>query len=292
MIILGLNNRIDAATITSDGTFEAALPLANLKTKILAQVARTTTDAAFTITIDLSAKSARSIGALAIAGHNLSRTATVNFKTYQNTTLLDDSGDLSPWPYLHPEDLHWTAHTYSAAIIDTGRIAEANPTLIYFLPANSAANKVEILITDTSNPDAYVEIGRVFVGEQLQPDFGEDYGKASWGLLDFSEISPSQRHILFSNHYPLLRTLQASFDHLTDGEAQGGLQGAQKLAGLTGEMLVAPDRPTYVTISASKAVDSFWFAKAFLSRQTAIDPLQTPYLQANSTTLNLEEIAL
>jgi len=291
MIILGLNNRINAATLTSSGTYVATLPLTNLQTNVLAEVARTTTDAALTITIDLTGEPARSIGALAIAGHNLSRTATIQYQTYQGATEVNDSGALSPWPYLHAEDPHWTAHTYAAAIIDTDRIAEAMPTSIYFLPANVEANKVIITITDTSNPDSYIEIGRVFVGEQLEPDMGEDYGKANLNLLDYSEIITTQRHILYENPYTPLRTAQIAYEHLTDGEAIGAIRTAQKRARLTGEWLIASSRPTYETISSVQAPDSFWFEKTFMARQTAFDALTYPYLQANASTLNFEEIA-
>ncbi len=291
MIILGINNRTNIATLTSTATYAASLPLANLKTAILPEVARTTTTDLFTITANLSSQPARSIGALAIAAHNLSRNATIQYQTYQNTTEVDDSGVLAVWPYLPEEHPHWQAHTYTAEIIDDERISQAMPTHIYFLPANTKANKVIITITDESNSDGYIQLGRLFIGEQIDPELGEDYGKASWGLLDYSQITTTDRHILYSNTYKPLRTVQASFEHLTDGEAQGALQTAQTLGGLTGEILIAPRRPTYQTISGSKVVDSFWFSRAFLARQTAIDPLTTPYLQANTATLNLEEIA-
>lgn len=290
-LIFGLNNRIDVAAVTSDAaSWVSTLPLTNLQSPRLAEVARTT-DLSFTLTIDLSAKAARGIGCVAIAGHNLSATAQVQIVTSQGVTQKDDSGVLSPWMYLSADDPHWDTHSYSAAIIDSERLAELTPTLIYFLPTNKMANKVVITITDTSNPDNYIEIGRVFVGEQMGFEMGEEYGDAAYGLIDFSEIQITKRRARYAYEYPRLRTLIVGFNHLTRGEALGGLRSAQLRAGLMGEVITAEGIPTYTTISGSKCVDSNWFINAFFGYFTEFDGLRNPYFSAYSMPVSIEEAA-
>ncbi len=289
-IIFGFNNRIDLSTLTSSATFAGTLPLANIKTPVLAQVARTTTDAAFTLTADMGGLAARSIGVVAIAGHNLSRAATVQVQTYQGATPVDDSGVLSPWPFLAADNPHFDAHSYSAAIVDAERIAAMMPTCIYFLPADSAANKVVISIDDSSNAAGYVQIGRLFIGDTLAPAMGAEYGATAFGHVDFSEIQQTKSRVKYNYRHPVIRTLAVSFEHLSNGEATGALYAAQQTHGLTGEIIIALDRPDYTTISGVKVVDSNWFAKAFLANFTALDLLTNPYFNAHAGAVNAEEV--
>lgn len=291
-VVLGLRNRIDVSTLTSDTAWVSTLPLTNVKTQILGHVARTTTDNAFTITADFSGLPARNIGVVSLAGHNLSRTAAVQIQTYQGETEVDDSGMLSPWPYLAADDPHYLSHTWSASIVDAEHIAEMMPTLVYFLPFNLVANKVVISITNTSNPDGFVEIGRIFVGQQFVPTLNVEYNDVSYSYLDFSEIQTSRRHIKFFNKYKPIRVATAVFKDLSEGEAFGGLYAAQRTTGLTGEVIWAADKPTYRTISNLKVVDSHWFAKAFLANFTALDALSQPYLASRSGAINVEEVAI
>ena len=291
-VILGLNNRIDACALSSTATWAATLPLANIKTPVLGRVARTTGAAAFTITADFGGLAARNIGVVAIAGHNLSRLAAVQVQTYQGVTLVDDSAALSPWPYLASDDPHFQSHAFSAAIVDDERIAGMMPTLVYFLPSNSVADKVVITITDTGNAAGYVEIGRVFIGQQWLPALNVEYGDASYALLDFSAIQTTQRHVKFFDRMRPIRTATAALKDLTEGEAFGGLYAAQRSAGLTGEVVWAADKPTYLAIGGVKAVDSNWFAKAFLGNFTALDALSQPYLASRSGSINIEEVAI
>lgn len=291
MIVFGLNNRFDAADVSSDATFESALPLLNLHTPILQKVARTTTAAEFTLTIDLTALAARGIGCVAIAAHNLSRTASVQIITKQGGTVKDDSGALSPWPYLPADDLHWQTHTFSYVIVDADRKADLAPTLIYWLPEPVAGNLVEITITDTSNPDGYIEIGRVFVGEAVQPVLGEEWGDLSYGLVDYSDITTTKARAKYAYRQTPLRTATVALKHLSKSEAWGAIFAAQRRAALIGEVLIANGLPTYQTIGGKQVVDSAWFNQAFLGNFTQLDALTNPYLGAYAQTIALEEIS-
>jgi len=291
-VILGLNNRIDSAALSSTATFDTRLPLTNVQNHKLAKVARSTTASAFSVTASFTALAARSIGVVAIAGHNLSVAATVQVQIYQGAMLVDDSGLLSPWPYLANDDPHFLAHTYGAAIIDAERAAKLMPTLAYFLPANKAANKVVITIDDATNGAGYIEIGRIFVGDCLSPALNVEYGAVSYAHLDFSEIQATKRHVKSFNKYKPIRTATAAFKDLTEGEAFGGVYAAQRDAGLTGELIWAPDKPIYKAVGSVLAVDSNWFSRCFLANFTALDGLTQPYLESRSGAVNVEEVAV
>lgn len=288
-LILGVNNCYDAATLTTTGTFNSVFPLANSQTPILAQTARTTSAASFKITASLSG-SDRNIGVVSVAGHNLTRSATVQIKTYFGSTLVDDSGALSPWCYLAESDFYWANNTFVAAIINTDRIANSASNAIYFLPANIRADKVEITFIDTSNAAGFIEFARVFIGDVIEPFYNTEFGDVSWGHVDFSEIQVTKRHIKYAYRYAPLRTVAATFKWLDEGEAAALYQAKQNL-GLVGEVVVASSKPAYRTIGGVLVPDSLWFATSFLGNFTALDSLAQPYVKAHSTSINVEEVA-
>lgn len=291
MMMFGLNNRIDDAVLTSSAAFVTTLPLANIKTPYLPHFARTDGVMDFSITVNLSSLPARIMGAVAIINHNLSRTAVVSIELLQNSTSVATSGDLSPWPYLSPDDPHFTAHSYSADIIDSARIAQSMPMLTWFSGVNVVANKAIITISDPDNANGYVQIGRLFVGSQLEPEIGEDWGDASFGYVDPSDSSKSKGRVKFTFSRPMLRTTTLAFKHLTAREGLGALLSAQRQAGLSGEVIVVPSRPAWTTVGDVLAVDSVWHARAFMGNFTELDKITHPYLNAYAMTVSIDEVA-
>lgn len=291
MIIFGLNNRIDSATLTSTATFATTLPLANIQTPYLPQFARTDGDMDFTITVNLSGLPARNMGVVAIVNHNLSRTAVVSVELIQNSGSVAASGDLSPWPYLSPADPHFPVHNYSAGIIDTDRMALSMPMLTWFSDVNKVANKVVITISDPANAAGYVQIGRLFVGSQLEPQIGEDWGDAAWSYVDPSDITKSKSGVKFAFDRPRRRSAAIAFKQLTNTEAEGALLAAQRDSGLVGEIIIAPSRPDWLAVGDVLAVDSFWHSQAFLGNFAELDKITRPYLAAYAMTISLEEVA-
>lgn len=287
-IILGLNNRVDSATVTSSGNWSSTLPLSNVKSYILAKVATSTSTGTFTITVDMSGLRDRPIGCVGILNHNFSSTDTVQIQTYYNASSKDDSGTLSPFPFLASDDPVFDTYAYTPVIIDSQRRSEITPHLIYFLPTDKDANKVVITVTVASA----LSIGRIFVGSQFWPDVNVEYGGVDWGLQDFSEIVKTKSGVKYSYNYRPLREANVTYKWLTNGEATGGLWEAQRKAGLTGEVLIAPGVPTYTTIGGIKYVDSNWFSKAFIGNFSQLDRISNPYLNTDSTTLHIEEVAI
>lgn len=291
-VILGYGNRIDIAALSSDTTWETTLPLANIQSSILAKKARTTVADSFVLTVDLSAKAARSMAMVAIAGHNLSRTATVELNFYQGATLVFGSGAVSPWPYLVADDAHWSAHTFGYAIVDNERIAGMVPTFVYPLAEGIQANKLTVTVDDHSNAAGYVELGRVFVGDAFAPLQNVEYGDVSMAALDFSEIQTTKQRAKYFYKYPVIRTASVVWKHLNEAEVLGGVYAMQRTIGLTGEVVFVDGFPTYHTISGVAVPDSNWFAKAFLGNPTDLTALTYPNFSEYSGGFGIEEVAL
>ena len=288
MILISVNNKIDLSTLTG-GAFNSLFPRDNIKTPILSESARTTSITSFTLTATLPSN--HNIGCVAIAGHNLSRTAIFRVKTYLSTTLENDSGNLSAWYYLASDDLYWSnGDTFSASIASQDRIDKSNPTAVYYLPTNTKASKVEITFTDTDNQDGYIEIGRVFIGEVINPQYNVEYGDLSYGLKNLSKISLGDNGIKYARNYPILRTVVFNWKHLGLGEGITAYR-AQYELGLTGEVVTTYSLPTYADISGTKTPDSNWFMRAFLGNFAELDKLTYPYFNRHGAGVSIEEVA-
>ena len=100
-IKIGYNNRIDEATLTG-GSWSATLPLANLKTRPLSKLARTS-DAAIasaTINIDFGAATYY-VSMVGLVAHNIAAGGKVKVRgstVSDFTTNVYDSGWVDVWP--------------------------------------------------------------------------------------------------------------------------------------------------------------------------------------------------
>lgn len=284
-IILGLNNQIESATLTAvdvvaatPTVFETTLPLTHLQNYILPKVARTTTDAALTLTATFSP--AITAGVVMLANHNIGRLGKVRIKAYLSSIEVDDSGDLYVWPYS------------GGAIVNAALIATMRPDYAYFLPANTSVDAVKITITDTSNADTYIQIGRLFVGETFDAEKGVEYGDAGVAYKSMSEIQTVPRGIKYPYKQSPLRVATVNYTALTDDEAINTIFDAQRQTELIGEVVYSyKGRPTYSTISSTYAQSREFFARCFLGNFSELNPITAAFYNAHGTLLSIEEVA-
>lgn len=135
--------KFDSATITSSSEV-SGLPDDNAVHEFVAKKWRTTADTGQWIKFDLG--SAKKITMLAIFGHNLTSAATVTLEA--NTTDL------------------WTSPPYSQ-VLTWNELA-----IVKFL--DQTYQWWRIMFEDGSNPDTYIEIGRICAGEYIEPDVNVD----------------------------------------------------------------------------------------------------------------------
>jgi hypothetical protein len=274
--LLAWHNKIDNATLTSDATFVATLPLANLKSYVLPKVARTTDDNAFTITATFASSS---VGCVAVANHTLGRTSQVQIKVYASATLVHDSGVLAVYPYK------------SGAIVLDDEIATLRHDYIYFLPANITATKVEFIFTPSDA--SYVEIGRLFVGETYEPSGGVDYGDQPLRYQDLSEIKTTPRGIRYAYQQQMLRSVDLALKYLPESEIFESIFDAQRRLGVRGEVIYAHrGRPTLANTATGLAKNTTAYAQMFLANFTELNPLNQLFLRGCNTVLRLLEVAV
>lgn len=133
--------KFDAATISSSSEV-AGLPDGNVVQEFVGKKWRSTGDAAEWIKFDLGAAS--KITMVVIFGHNLTSGATVTLEA-------------------HGTDV-WTTPDYSHVLASTG---SATVPIVEFL--DQTYRWWRITIADGSNPDGYIEVGRICAGEFYEP---------------------------------------------------------------------------------------------------------------------------
>jgi hypothetical protein len=277
-------NRTDEGTL-SGGAWQAGLPLANLQDRTLSKVARSTDTALASTKFDLDLTQARWIGALALVGHNVSVLGKVRITAADSQANLSaapiySSGWIDCWPagvipqsLLEWEDDNFWLGTLSAE----ARAAWQAPFIQTF--GRQIARWWRVEIDDTTNADAYVHIGRLFLADVWTPTMNMSYGNGL-ALEDKSNVEEA----LGGNEYfyakRKARLTRLSLDWLGADEIYARLLDMQRLLGITGELLLVPDADD--TANQQR--------RAYLGRMARLAPLDHASLNVYRTQLEIREL--
>jgi hypothetical protein len=268
--------------------FVSTLPLANVKDRIIKKVARTSTNALTSVCLKVLLPKERLIGIVALINHNLSTTATMRVKAYKGTTnattLLFDSGATNKvWPAVVPQkQMSWGDTNFWLGTIEEDQRVSYTSLATYFASVNKGGRLIEIIITDTANANGYLQFGRVFVGQWIEPKINPEYGDINQGYIDSTEVQdiPGAGTEYFYKHAKK-RTVTVSWKHLGISDALSGIYDAYRNQGISGEVLY---------VYSKNAIDRNYYARTFLARFANLDQIGMPYLDAYSATINLQEI--
>jgi hypothetical protein len=257
-VMLGFPNCIDSASLSS-GSWQATLPLDNLKDRVQAKVARST-DATLSSTkfvVDLgSNKTGRT---LAIANHNFSTAAKVLVKASITGEELYSSGWLDVWPPRYV----YTDYKWLFSVI---------------LPNDVDAQYWSVEIDDTTNPDGYVQLGRVFIGPAWQPEFNMSFGNGiAWETS--TEVQTTLGDVEYFNEKNPLRVVNFTMDWLTEDEAMEGVFEIMRRAGVNKEVLYiyAPDDTTHA------------LRRRFIGRLRKLNQIEHPNIAQHTAAFEIKE---
>lgn len=218
---------IDAGTVAASST-QGTLTADYVQQRDPEQVWRATGCTAEYLTFAFDGSVAAN--ALVIVGHNLSALATLRLRlgaTAADVTASPavDTGAVSAWPSggkQSPPD--WP--------FEFSLLTWANTTGYGF---------GRLDIADASNPDGYVEIGRLFCGESFVPTANIDNTPAL-GLISADEAAwtPWGKPIGDSRG-PAARSMEVTFSHLDEDEMGDELHELQRYVGRAGDFAVCLD---------------------------------------------------
>lgn len=259
----------DAVGVTpaySGGSWRAALPLANLKDRRLANVARSTdaTTASTTFTVDLGSDVAMRV--FALCGHNLSSAATVRVTAVNAAAAtVYDSGAITATPS--------GLNANVAAVIDVPFYIVAS--------ANQTARHVTFAITDTTNAAGYVEVGRCIVAAGFQPSVNASYGLA-WGAENPTTRTRTVGGAAVYDRQRGARTVAGVLAMMPESEAFGDWFDLKARAGLDGQVFFVYDPDVAVTSATG-------YKRAMLAVFAQVDPIAHPYFGRYETAFALVE---
>ena len=261
--ILWDNRWLDAATLSAISE-AAGYSVANLQDPFRSRKWRSISKTGQSISIDFG--SSKDFNTLALIDHNLSVTATIRIKASNvagGNDLLDlnipahipiigfGEGGFGDWGFggtlleadrswyvpnpiriVYREDMekYGTGNLYGGGTAYGQPVADAGQIRV-------TARYATFEFTDADNPDGYIELGRLFVGQYI--DFGFNFQSIAHGFVDDSEISRSLGGQAWITKYvPLRRTIELSFDALQYLDKYWGFKFMVEKMGKTGNYLI------------------------------------------------------
>lgn len=197
---LGITNLIESATV-SGGNWLAGLPVTNVATRDLAEVARSANDTATSTVIQLDHGSAKTARVLCLVGHNLSSAATITWDrgTSAGGTQVQAGAAVNAWQ-ITPTS--YDGRQWAAWVV---------------VPATSARYD-KITITDESNTDTYVEIAYVWMSDLWTTTYGPVTG-LQHGVQDFSGAERGDGGAFWSTRRRRVRNVTMTLEAVTPTEA-------------------------------------------------------------------------
>jgi len=282
-LTIGYPNRIDAATL-SGGSWLASLPLSNIKDRRLSRLARSSGDAIAQATINIDLGSAKRVGAFALITHNISAIGKVRLRGDDDAGFaspLYDSGWINCYPSgVIPEALlEWEEDNFWLGTVSSNAIAGYQSPYIHILAAKPVLRYWRVEIDDTLNSDTYIQIGRIFIGDTWTTEFNYSYG-SGLGNEDTTEIESSLGGEEYFDIRKKYRVHKITLQYLNDDEGYARFTDMQRLAGVSGEILLVPD-----------STDSTnGFRRNFLGRMRSLSPLVDSNLSYKSADLEIKEV--
>ncbi len=242
-------NFADAAAYAG-GSWVAGLPVSNLATPYLAEVARSTTVDAASTKFTVTLPRVDEIGGIVIGPCTVTTEASVRIRSYlaaDMVTLVDDSGLIGvPLTITQSEALEWEGSLYWEGAPSEFDDLEKGATFFHVPAAAFSAGFILVEIFDPSNADEYIDVSRFFAGRAWTAAYNYD---ASDNALDFETLTDeeeSRSGVKFFNPRAMRRVFGFSFAYLP---AEPSFRDIYRIATRSGRhnqvvVLPKPDDPT------------------------------------------------
>lgn len=281
-VTFGYPNRTDEGTL-SGGAWQPTLPLANLKSRVTAKVARSADALEASTQWDIDFLSPRYIGALALLAHNISVSGTIRLRgstTADFTGTVYDSAAVPCWPAgVIPQSLlEWEEDNFWLGTLSAeARAGYQAPYIHLFARTNARYWRIEI--SDTGNADGYVQIGRLFIADVWTPALNMSYGTAL-GYTDKTQVDESLGGTEYFDTRKKTRLTRFNLDWMTSEEAYARLLEMTRLLGVSGELLLSPDSDDTTN----------QIRRAYIGRLNSMGALTHPRFGQYSTQIEIKEL--
>lgn len=280
-MLISYQNRIDTSVFGAYGSWQAALPLTNLQSRTLSKVARSTNAANTSTRLRFTLDTARVISAVSIINHNLSTTAQYRYRVFSDsayTTIEYDSGLINAWSTAAFGAYEWEDLRFWDLTITDDDKALFTKTLTHIPTTLVSEMYYQIEFFDVSNPDGYVELGRIFVGAVYQPVINMSLG-ASISYENTTLIDSSMSGAEYFDRRDSYRVARFTLDNLSDSEAIFN-NDLQKISGTDAEVLYIWNPSDTENLQR----------RAFLGRIRSLSAIEQPYSNMFRTGYEIKEL--
>lgn len=259
---IGYGNRIDAATLAG-GSWSSSYPRTRLQDRALAQVARSSSANATDSILDIDHGSAVSAQVLWVHGHNLSSSATfvVERGTTQGGTDVYAGEELTAWPFT-PLDGIYAGRHFGFGLV---------------MPSANSARWTRLRVINTTNPDGYVQLSRVFVGSMFLPEYPPTQLDDEW-MSSYSTVERLNTGTDWVSKRRPLRARSLVYGALTYEEGS-----------TLKEILRIHDTATEIVYIADRNDRERQQRDSFLGLFRELSKMEYPFWQHNGIALGLEE---
>lgn len=191
-----------------------------------------------------------------------------------------DSGWLPVWPSdtLAMGQRNWEDDNFwTGQLTDDYLVGLQSPFVHTFDEQYLRYWKVEI--SDTTNPDGYIDVGRCMMARGWRPGVNYTYG-AEISYFDQSPSVTTLSGTMYFDQRPRGRLFRFSLDAMSSTEAYNYALEMQRLAGVTSEVLLVPDSDDVGNIPL----------RSFAGRLTALNGIGVPDPSRFTGTFELKEI--
>lgn len=281
--LLSWGNLTDGATLTG-GSWLSTLPLNNLKNRQVQRVARSTNDATSSTQFIADTGGTKQIQVLALIVHNMSVSARIRITgdysgTFASPTYVGDWQDVWSVGIIPQDQLEWEEDHFWLGTMTAEARAGYNSPWLHVLPTAQSLRYWKIEIDDVGNPDGYVHLGRLFMAPSFTPAVNPEYG-AEIGYEDPTEVVTSLSGAEYFDVRGRFRTHRFTFGVMSSAEAHNKMLELQRLQGVSGEVLMVPDKDD---------ADTF-VQRSFVGRLQELSPISNDYFGNWSQAIKVKEL--
>lgn len=156
--------------------------------------------------------------------------------------ILFEGGWNDVWPAgVIPQDLlEWEDDNFWLGTLSQQARAGYQSPYILRLPSVQTMRYWRVEISDATNSDGYIQIGRLFMARGWTPSVNYAYG----GSLGYQDPTPVETSLSGAEYFDIrskFRVMNFDLEYISDTEAYSYALDLQRLAGISGEVLVMPD---------------------------------------------------
>lgn len=269
------------AFIDGIGSWLPGAPLPNLQNRFFAVKARTPNAAPYASQFAIDLTGTSPVLCVTIPKHNLSLAATMTVILWADLAMTRMVASetvrvatQAAWGSLPFGDVSWFDGIISA---ETAQFFQQPATVIFDAP--QFCRVVQVQISDSGNPDSFIELSRLVITPGYQPSLNIVFG-AQIGVNDPTIVTRSLGGADFYDLRPKHRTLVANIPYLPDDEALTNAFVMQMRLGLSGQFFFSmyPADPTKSALTS------------FVATLQKLDPLTAASFGYYGVTFTIEEV--